>query len=99
MPVGRKTIKRGKKSFTGKDFRLSEEIDYIRGRAAEYDGRLVTMRPLALFSTETGDATTRSTAMPSSTSTTTPPVSPPSLATPPAASLCWSDRKFQNIFG
>jgi hypothetical protein len=58
MPVGRKTIKRGpeKRSFEGKDFRLSDEIDYIRGRAAEYDSRLVTVGSLALFSTDTGDA-------------------------------------------
>lgn len=58
MPVGRKTIKRGpgKRSFDGKDFRLSDEIDYIRSRAAEYDSRLVTVGPLALFSTDTGDA-------------------------------------------
>jgi hypothetical protein len=40
----------------GKDFRLAEEIDYIQRRAAERDGRLVTVGPLVLFSTETGDA-------------------------------------------
>jgi hypothetical protein len=58
MPVGRKTIKRGpgNRSLDGKDSRLSDEIDYIRSRAAEYDGRLVTVGPLALFSTDTGDA-------------------------------------------
>jgi hypothetical protein len=58
MPVGRKTIKRGpgKRSLDGKDFRLSDEIDYIRNCAAKYDGRLVTVGPLALFSTDTGDA-------------------------------------------
>jgi hypothetical protein len=38
------------------DFRLAEEIDYIQSRAAEHDGRLVTVGPLVLFSTETGDA-------------------------------------------
>jgi hypothetical protein len=56
--VGRKTIKRrpGKRPLDGKDFRLSDEIDYIRGRAAEYDSRLVTVGPLALFSTAAGDA-------------------------------------------
>jgi len=56
--VGRRTIKRraGKRAVEGKDFRLAEEIDYIQGRAAEYDGRFVTVGPLALFSTETGDA-------------------------------------------
>jgi len=58
MPVGRKTIKRGrgKRRLDGKDFRLSDEIDSIRSRAAEYDGRLVTVGPLALFSTDTGYA-------------------------------------------
>ena len=42
--------------MAGKDFRLAQEIDYIQGRAAEYDGRFVTVGPLVLFSTETGDA-------------------------------------------
>jgi hypothetical protein len=46
----------GKTAVTGKDFRLAEEIDYIRNRAAERDGRLITIGPLVLFSTETGDA-------------------------------------------
>jgi hypothetical protein len=56
--VGRRTIKRvaGKKRINGKDFRLAEEIEYIRSRAAEHVGRLVTVGPLVLFSTETGDA-------------------------------------------
>jgi len=40
----------------GKDFRLADEIDYIQSRAAEHDGRLVTVGPLILFSTDTGDA-------------------------------------------
>jgi len=40
----------------GKDFHLAEEIGYIQGRAAERDGRLVTVGPLVLFSTATGDA-------------------------------------------
>ena len=40
----------------GKDFLLAGEIEYIRSRAAEHDGRLVTVGPLVLFSTETGDA-------------------------------------------
>jgi hypothetical protein len=56
--VGRRTIKRGagEKRINGKDFLLADEIEYIRNRAAEYDGRLVTVGPLVLFSTETGDA-------------------------------------------
>ena len=56
--MGRRTIKRRaeKKHISGKDFLLAEEIEYIRSRAAELDGRLVTVGPLVLFSTETGDA-------------------------------------------
>jgi hypothetical protein len=56
--VGRRTIKRGagKRAVEGKDFRLAEEIDYIRSRAAGHDARLVTVGPLVLFSTETGGA-------------------------------------------
>jgi hypothetical protein len=56
--VGRRKVKRGlgKTALQGKDFRLAEEIDYIQSRAAEHDGRLVTVGPLVLFSTETGDA-------------------------------------------
>jgi hypothetical protein len=56
--VGRKTIKRGpgKRHIEGKDFHLVDEIGYIQRRAAEHDGRCVTVGPLALFSTDTGDA-------------------------------------------
>ena len=56
--MGRRKTKRraGKTALAGKDFRLAEEIDYIQGRAAGRDGRLVTVGPLVLFSTETGDA-------------------------------------------
>jgi len=56
--VGRKTIKRGpgKRQIEGKDFRLADEIRYIQRRAAQHDGRFVTVGPLALFSTDTGDA-------------------------------------------
>jgi hypothetical protein len=57
-PMGRKTIKRGpgKRQMDGKDFRLADEIRYIQRGAAEHDGRFVTVGPLALFSTDTGDA-------------------------------------------
>jgi hypothetical protein len=56
--VGRKTIKRrlGERHIDGKDFHLADEIEYIQRRAAEHDGRFVTIGPLALFSTNTGDA-------------------------------------------
>jgi hypothetical protein len=35
---------------------LAKEIRSIQHRAAEHDGRIVTIGPLVLFSTETGDA-------------------------------------------
>jgi hypothetical protein len=56
--VGRKTIKRGpgQRYIDGKDFQLADEIRYIQSRAADHDGRFVTVGPLALFSTDTGDA-------------------------------------------
>jgi hypothetical protein len=56
--VGRRKIKRGagKTALESKDFRLAEEIDYIQSRATEHVGRLVTVGPVVLFSTETGDA-------------------------------------------
>jgi hypothetical protein len=55
--VGRKTIKRrpGKRHIEGKDFHLADEIQYIQRRAAERDGRFVTVGPPALFSTDTGE--------------------------------------------
>ncbi len=40
----------------GKGFRLADEIGYIQEKAADHDGRIVTIRPLILFSTDTGDA-------------------------------------------
>ncbi len=39
-----------------KNFRLADEVRYIQRRAARYDGRVVTIGQLVLFSTETGDA-------------------------------------------
>ena len=46
----------GQAAHRWKDFHLADEIRYIQRRAAEHDGRFVTVGPLALFSTETGDA-------------------------------------------
>jgi hypothetical protein len=46
----------GKRHIDGKDFHLADEIRYIQRRAAEHDGRFVTVGSLALFSTDTGDA-------------------------------------------
>lgn len=56
--MGRRSIKRGpgRRHIEGKDFHLAEEIHYIQRRAAEHDGRFVTVGSLALFSTDTGDA-------------------------------------------
>jgi hypothetical protein len=46
----------GKQSVEGKGFRLAEEVRYIQNKAAEHDGRVVTLGQLLLFSTDTGDA-------------------------------------------
>ena len=56
--MGRLKTKRGsgKRWVQGKDLRLSDEVRYIQRRAAQYDSRIVTIGPLLLFSTETGDA-------------------------------------------
>jgi hypothetical protein len=56
--MGRRSIKPkpGKRRIAGKDFHLAEEIRYIQRRAAEHDGRFVTVGSLVLFSTDTGDA-------------------------------------------
>ncbi len=56
--MNRKKIKAGpgKQGVEGKHFRLAKDIKYIQRRAAEHDGRFVTIGPLVLFSTETGDA-------------------------------------------
>ena len=56
--MGRRSIKGGpgKRHIDSKDFQLAEEIRYIQRRAAEHDGRFVTVGSLALFSTDTGDA-------------------------------------------
>jgi hypothetical protein len=40
----------------GKNLRLADEVRYILRRAAEHDGRVVTIGQLVLFSTEAGDA-------------------------------------------
>jgi hypothetical protein len=55
---GRKPIRRGPGSriVEGKSFRLADEVRYIQRRAADHDGRIVTIGQLVLFSTETGDA-------------------------------------------
>src|SRR6516162_4062860 len=56
--MGGRRIKRGpgQREISGKDFCLADEVRYIQRRAAQSDGRFVTIDALALFSTETGDA-------------------------------------------
>src|SRR5580693_338894 len=55
---GRKPIRRGpgERIVEGKSFRLADEVRYIQRRAADHNGRIVTIGQLVLFSTETGDA-------------------------------------------
>jgi hypothetical protein len=40
----------------GKNWRLADEVRYIQRRAALHDGRFVSVGPLVLFSTDSGDA-------------------------------------------
>lgn len=56
--MGRRKINRGlgKQLVPGKDLRWVDEVHYIQRRAAQYDSRVVTIGPLLLFSTQTGDA-------------------------------------------
>ena len=56
--MGRRTIKdRSTRPVEdGKGFRLADEIGYIQDKAADHDGRIVTIGQLILFSTDTGDA-------------------------------------------
>jgi len=56
--MGRFRIKHGpgKRRMQSRDFRLAEEVHYIQRRAAQNDSRIVSIGPLLLFSTETGDA-------------------------------------------
>ena len=55
--MGRFRIKRGPgQQQVGQNFRLSDEVRYIQRRAAQHDSRIVSIGPLLLFSTETGDA-------------------------------------------
>ncbi len=56
--MGQRTIKRGpgQQRVAGKSFRLADEVCYMQRRAAQRQSRIVTVGPLVLFSTETGDA-------------------------------------------
>jgi hypothetical protein len=53
-----KAVKRGagKRIVEGASFRLTDEVRYVQRRAAAYDGRIVSIGQLVLFSTNTGDA-------------------------------------------
>ncbi len=46
----------GKQRLRREHFRLSEELRAIQQHAAEHNGRIVSIGPLVLFSTESGDA-------------------------------------------
>ena len=46
----------GKQRLPREAFRLTEEVRSIQHRAAEHDARIVSIGPLVLFSTDTGDA-------------------------------------------
>ena len=54
----RRPVKRGRGQhlIAGEDFNLVDEVTYIQQRAARRVGRIVTIGPVLLFSTETGDA-------------------------------------------
>ena len=56
--MARRSRKPGSESkwVDGATWRLAGEVQYIQRRAANYDSRIVTIGPLLLFSTETGDA-------------------------------------------
>jgi hypothetical protein len=56
--MARRSRKQGHETrlVDGVRWRLADEVQYIQRRAAEYDSRIVTVGPLVLFSSETGDA-------------------------------------------
>jgi hypothetical protein len=46
----------GQREIAGEDLNLAAEVAYIQRQAAKRVGRIVTIGPVLLFSTETGDA-------------------------------------------
>jgi hypothetical protein len=56
--VGRRQIKTrpARTGLKGKGLRLADEVRRIQRLAAAHDGRVVTLGPLVLFSTVSGDA-------------------------------------------
>jgi hypothetical protein len=53
----RRPVKRGRgqQLIAGEDFNLVDDVTYIQQRAAHHVGRIVSIGPVLLFSTETGD--------------------------------------------
>ena len=58
MPVTQPKNQRGfaSKQLPHKSLRIAKEVRSIQQRAAEHDARIVSIGPLVLFSTHTGDA-------------------------------------------
>ncbi len=54
--VSKQTTRVGSQRLPRQRFRLADEIRRIQHRAAQQEGRIVTLGPLVLFSTQTGDA-------------------------------------------
>ncbi len=56
--MARRSRKQGHETrlVDGARWRLADEVQYIQRRAADYDSRIITVGPLVLFSSETGDA-------------------------------------------
>jgi hypothetical protein len=54
----RRPVKRGQgqKQIEPKDFNLADEVAYIQSQAADHVSRIVTIGPVVLFSTKSGDA-------------------------------------------
>ena len=52
----RSSVERASAWWTARAFVSADEVRYIQRRAADHDGRIVTIGQLVLFSTETGDA-------------------------------------------
>ena len=56
--MGRRKLKprAARRWLNGRSFRLADEVRSIQHRAAEHDGRVVSIGPVVLFSTASGDA-------------------------------------------
>jgi len=56
MMRGKAWLKPGSQRQTRESLNLAKEVRTIQRRAADQDGRIVSIGPLVFFSTETGDA-------------------------------------------